>query len=416
MTFIAQLGDRVISPEEASKTDTLHCIECDDPLSVVESHRRSDGTFVSRHFRHASESCGGGESDTHFAMKSIALSKLKEVYPSYAATDLDTITIGDHQPDAYLRFDEPHDTLGYGVVVEAQYRNKGKDTEAAERDYLEHGYSVYWLYESDYSGYDVDLGIPEMVWPEVVQRRLKEWDSQPTETTRLLDELRAQCEPQPPRHVKLPDEWYRDVVPLFWFYQLQRHPARIPDASEWEDNAQAKARAKNVAENDKLLKTTEPTYRLYRDLIADVRDQCEPMPPRNIRLPGTPHHDEIRALEYYHNEWESRTGADVFLTAARDRCERPSTPVRFPLDYYEWLEEYCRDIHKAYSDAASANVGLLYELSENNAPRVCVDCDNDAQYYVFTDSVISEFTCDDHLQDTLASASPSGSQGVPADD
>lgn len=117
--------------------------------------------FVSRHFRHSpDETCGGGESDTHKAMKSIALSKLKHTYPNHSDTDLDTTTIGSHEPDVTLWFDEPHNELGRGVVAEAQYRNKGKDKEAATRDYLDEGFSVYWLSEGAFNGNNVRLGVP----------------------------------------------------------------------------------------------------------------------------------------------------------------------------------------------------------------------------------------------------------------
>lgn len=161
MTFIAQSSDGLLAPEEATGDSALSCVECSESLSIVTSHTRRDGTFVSRHFRHPpAESCGGGESDTHRTMKSIALSKLKHTYPSYSDTDLDTVTIGSHEPDATLWFDEPHSELGKGVVAEAQYRNKGKDKEAVTEDYLDDGFSVYWLPERMFSKSDVELGEP----------------------------------------------------------------------------------------------------------------------------------------------------------------------------------------------------------------------------------------------------------------
>lgn len=51
-------------------------------------------------------------------------------------------------------------------------------------------------------------------------------------------------------------------------------------------------------------------------------------------------------------------------------------------------------------------VDLLLELSENNAPRRCrnADCDRDADYYVFTDGVTSEYVCEEHLESTVERA------------
>lgn len=48
----------------------------------------------------------------------------------------------------------------------------------------------------------------------------------------------------------------------------------------------------------------------------------------------------------------------------------------------------------ASSDATPpSGVGLDHKLSEHNAPRRCAhdDCDDDAEWYVFTDGVISKF-------------------------
>jgi hypothetical protein len=208
MTFIAQTEDGPVAPEEAATGDRLACVECADSLSIVSSHTRTDGVFVSRHFRHPpDDACGGGESDTHKAMKSIALSKLKETYPDHSETSLDEKTVGDRKPDAYLRFDEPHDRLGYGVVAEAQYRNHDKDTETVTENYLNEGFSVYWLDEDDYDGLDVSLGQPVSVWKQLPESTL--WDIDNFELRILQRQIRHESDGIE-TDIILPRDWFED--------------------------------------------------------------------------------------------------------------------------------------------------------------------------------------------------------------
>lgn len=61
------------------------------------------------------------------------------------------------------------------------------------------------------------------------------------------------------------------------------------------------------------------------------------------------------------------------------------------------------------SDATPpSGVGLDHKLSEYNAPRPCAhnDCDDGAEWYVFTDGVISKFVCDEHHDWALDQAVP----------
>ncbi|WP_336365083.1 hypothetical protein [Halalkalicoccus salilacus] len=48
-------------------------------------------------------------------------------------------------------------------------------------------------------------------------------------------------------------------------------------------------------------------------------------------------------------------------------------------------------------------VDLVFTLGERNTPRSCVDdgCDHDADYYVLTDDVLSEYACEEHLEETI---------------
>lgn len=49
-------------------------------------------------------------------------------------------------------------------------------------------------------------------------------------------------------------------------------------------------------------------------------------------------------------------------------------------------------------------VDLVLRLSEDNAARRCGKCDLDAEFYVYTDSVASEYVCGDHLDDAVQRA------------
>ena len=51
-------------------------------------------------------------------------------------------------------------------------------------------------------------------------------------------------------------------------------------------------------------------------------------------------------------------------------------------------------------------VDLVLKLGERNTPRSCVanDCDYNADYYVLTDDVLSEYACEKHLEETIERA------------
>ncbi|WP_239640987.1 hypothetical protein [Natrialba taiwanensis] len=175
-------GDRVIPPQVDDDAEVT-CPVCDDPMGVVKSYERGDA-FVSRHFRHHDrddraelsatdgQSTFGdlgnavkcpGESDEHLKMKSIAYARLEHDFPD-ATVELES-GVDERIADVLLSFDEPCAPYGNGIAVEAQYRNEGKDIEAVTDHYLNRGYSVVWLYEDDFSGYDVDLSGLLTVWP-----------------------------------------------------------------------------------------------------------------------------------------------------------------------------------------------------------------------------------------------------------
>ena len=51
-------------------------------------------------------------------------------------------------------------------------------------------------------------------------------------------------------------------------------------------------------------------------------------------------------------------------------------------------------------------VDLVLRLGEENTPRPCVtdDCEHDGDYYVLTDNVLSEYICEQHLEETVERA------------
>ncbi|ERJ07424.1 Competence CoiA family protein [Halorhabdus tiamatea SARL4B] len=157
MPFVGELSDERVIPEEISDKTDVCCPECGDIMRPRGPF--SDGT--ARHFYHLNdtESCSGGESDTHRKLKSLAVSALRtnleeeveEVGPERSLNVSDTASsVTNRRADALARFKEPHDIFGKGIAVEVQYRNKGKDIKATTHDYLRQGISVYWATVDDF--------------------------------------------------------------------------------------------------------------------------------------------------------------------------------------------------------------------------------------------------------------------------
>lgn len=187
-------GERVI-PEAVDDGCKVTCPDCGNSM-----HPRgpmSDGR--ARHFWHTSNigsggtsTCGGGEgeSDIHRRYKNHAVSRLRELYDRQYRRAQPEVRLGvdvelpsgadERQADALVEFTEPSDKLGYGVIIEVQYRNEDKDIEAVERDYLHLGYSVIWTEEGDFTDdrclldYEdvIDRVVP--VWPTAVPE-YEEW-------------------------------------------------------------------------------------------------------------------------------------------------------------------------------------------------------------------------------------------------
>jgi hypothetical protein len=136
-------------------------------MLVQDEHYRK-GEKVPRVFAHVDRSDCGGESDTHMMMKQMAMLSLNSRFPNADVTD--EVQIGeDHIADVVCTFESPKHPLGNGIVVEAQYKNKGKDFKAAVSDFTANGYSVYWAYWPDFKHDDDWMQIDDErvvpVWP-----------------------------------------------------------------------------------------------------------------------------------------------------------------------------------------------------------------------------------------------------------
>jgi len=149
-------GDRVI-PEGVDDDTDVTCPECREGMYTWGP--AADGT--ARHFKHHSDrNCrtAGGESATHRKLKSIAVSKLRELFGERATICEPEVTLdapesdaADRRADALVRFEDRDTQLGKGLIVEVQYKNRGKDRRATERDYLAQDYSVVWVTPDDYA-------------------------------------------------------------------------------------------------------------------------------------------------------------------------------------------------------------------------------------------------------------------------
>lgn len=168
MPFLAVHDGAEVIPNEVQKGDQLECPKCGDSLKVRSSHHRS-GSFVARHFYHATEDeaeCGG-ESPPHLRMKSIAYSKLTTEYPE-ATIGLER-SLGNRRADILVEFPVPRFPKGKGIGIEVQHRHEDKEVEAVSEEYLSEGYSVLWLDEDDFSGFNVDLTGIRTVWPHSIK-------------------------------------------------------------------------------------------------------------------------------------------------------------------------------------------------------------------------------------------------------
>lgn len=158
MPFIGELNQERVIPEQVPDKTTVVCPSCGGDMRP---RQPSDEDHV-RHFFHLnnSGSCTGGESEEHKRMKSMAVSKLRDVFSGQYSQcgpevmlDMNgtTSTVKKRVADSLVRFEEQHPLFDSGLIIEVQFRNKGKSIPETTKDYLEKGYSVFWAYPKDFS-------------------------------------------------------------------------------------------------------------------------------------------------------------------------------------------------------------------------------------------------------------------------
>lgn len=163
MPFIAiEEGDEVL-PDMVDDPTALTCPVCEASMHIREGHPATISgkqVYRSTHFVHNTnrERCGGGESPEHMTMKFVLADWLRDRYPDATVIREESPSGTTRKADALVIFDEPHDTLGFGVAGEAQYRHTDKDVEAVTRDYLDAGYSVLWAPAAAFTGIS-DTGV-----------------------------------------------------------------------------------------------------------------------------------------------------------------------------------------------------------------------------------------------------------------
>lgn len=185
MPYLGEYNGEIVSPSDVSADVTVTCIDCNGTMSVRKAHQ-NDGHRIPRHFFHKSgggDGCGG-ESEVHQIMKVLAHDRLTELYDDYGTVEYEK-HIGNRFADVCVTFDQPHIPYGKGIVVEAQYKHKDKNTGGAQYEFFEHGYSVYWMYLSDVNRTtDDEISIEDnaefdprrlrCLWPEMVPD-VSEW-------------------------------------------------------------------------------------------------------------------------------------------------------------------------------------------------------------------------------------------------
>lgn len=194
MPWLAEKNGETVTPEAVPDGTDTRCRACGErmrPRGPMQDGR-------ARHFFHVknlggSRDGGGGggscegvaETEEHLKWKSLAVSRLRELYGGVADRCEPEVRLGENEAlpsdadfrdaDALVEFTEPALPFGRGIIVEVQHRHKDKDIEAVQRDYLALGYSVYWADESDFGADRAHFGRTVLegdlvpVWPTVVE-------------------------------------------------------------------------------------------------------------------------------------------------------------------------------------------------------------------------------------------------------
>lgn len=369
MSWIAEHAGEPISPHDASSTDTLTCPHCNNSLYVRSAHTRSDGAFVARHFSHypgeTSRSEGGsggctGESDIHQRYKSVTLSKLQHHFDEYITTIDTEVTIGERRADLAATFTEDlgdrerflptHGAIGTKLAVEVQHRHEQKDKTAVTKHFLNHGYSVLWLEETQFSGKDVKLlDGPGQTWipvyPNILDPTILDNTSIPlnwTTHSELLTDIDTSATTVP---AAVPPHWYRTELKQHLATtgagpQYKRWAALFPELAD-----QYRRRAEDALEDPDALgqKLTQRLYPLCRATMK-THASAERIPVKNAVCGNCRHHedDQYRPDPEHIICWRNQP------TQSSNRPKKLTLDDDFAIDcphfsYHPWLDEHTAD-------------------------------------------------------------------------
>jgi hypothetical protein len=174
MPFRAIHNGDIIWPDEVADDAALICPACDGEMHVRSDHTTSDGVFKPRCFVHnpdvSDAGCSGGESAEHRLMKYAATRRLIRMFAD-ATVEREVEPPGtDRRGDVVVMFEESRRQFGRGIIAEVQHKHENKDIELVTQEYLNAGFSVWWLDTEQFnSQFEVDE-FPELetVWPNAV--------------------------------------------------------------------------------------------------------------------------------------------------------------------------------------------------------------------------------------------------------
>lgn len=181
MPFVGELSDgTIVTVNDVSQDGIVTCPGCDGKMKVKKSHY-NQGKKISRHFYHVEGECTA-ESDIHKRMKAVGEYYLTERFPEADVTQELYVQDVNRFGDVAAVFSEPRHPFGKGLIIEVQYKNKGKDISQVTTDFLTNGFSVFWAYLSDFKKQSLteinDLELANhrtyYVWPDAIPSK-QQW-------------------------------------------------------------------------------------------------------------------------------------------------------------------------------------------------------------------------------------------------
>lgn len=171
MPFLGETeSGNIVLPHQVDD-GVVFCPSCNGEMTVRESYW-NQGKHISRHFSHKQKRTDcTAESPTHQKMKAIAGSTLDDLF-GFGEVLIEEQISKSHIADLVVEFDKSFIPLGKGIIVEVQHKNKGKELKEVTEAYLQEGYSVIWMWPSDFDFEDKAYSIPNdriiPCWPNVM--------------------------------------------------------------------------------------------------------------------------------------------------------------------------------------------------------------------------------------------------------